>query len=96
MPVTERQRRELYDALVRVLSEEAADTLMELLVSSGRPDAGCTGDLAELRWRMADRFHLVERAIAELRSELRLDLINLRTDLRSEITRVRSDLLARR
>jgi hypothetical protein len=70
MSITEASRFQLRTAIGQILSEEAADTLMELLPPVGWADAATKTDLQHLRDEL-------KGDIRNLREELKADMLNL-------------------
>ncbi len=96
--VSDRDRRELFDALNLCLGEHPATVLMDLLPPAGwadverQPDIkGLRGEMGELRGEMT-RLGAVRGEMAELRTELRGEMADLRTELRGEMAELRTEL----
>ena len=70
MSITEASRFQLRTAIGQILSEEAADTLMELLPPVGWADVATKTDLQHLRDEL-------KGDIRNLREELKADMLNL-------------------
>ena len=81
MSITEASRFQLRTAIGQILSEEAADTLMELLPPVGWADVATKTDL-----------HYLNGAIQNLRNELKSDIDSLRNELKSDIQSLRNEL----
>src|SRR5438309_7279825 len=75
--LTDRDRRELFDALQRVLGEGPAASMMELLPPVGWGDVARRSDLVAVRGEMAE----VRGEMAELRAELKGELAELRGEI---------------
>jgi hypothetical protein len=74
MSITEASRFQLRTAIGQILSEEAADTLMELLPPVGWADVATKTDL-----------HYLNGGIQNLRNELKSDIDSLRNELKSDM-----------
>ena len=85
MSITEASRFQLRTAIGQILSEEAADTLMELLPPVGWADVATKTDLQHLRDEM-------QADIKSLRVELKGDIKNLRDELKGDIRNLRDEL----
>jgi hypothetical protein len=81
MSITEASRFQLRTAIGLILSEEAADTLMELLPPVGWADVATKTDL-----------HYLNGDIQSLRNELKSDIDSLRNELKSDIQSLRNEL----
>ena len=81
MSITEASRFQLRTAIGQILSEEAADTLMELLPPVGWADVATKTDL-----------HYLNGDIQNLRNELKSDIDSLRNELKSDINSLRNEL----
>jgi hypothetical protein len=81
MSITEASRFQLRTAIGLILSEEAADTLMELLPPVGWADVATKTDL-----------HYLNGDIQNLRNELKSDIDSLRNELKSDIQSLRNEL----
>ncbi len=81
MSITEASRFHLRTAIGLILSEEAADTLMELLPPVGWADVATKTDL-----------HYLNGDIQNLRNELKSDIDSLRNELKSDIQSLRNEL----
>jgi hypothetical protein len=81
MSITEASRFQLRTAIGLILSEEAADTLMELLPPVGWADVATKTDL-----------HYLNGDIQNLRNELKSDIDSLRNELKSDIQSLRDEL----
>ena len=81
MSITEASRFQLRTAIGQILSEEAADTLMELLPPVGWADVATKTDL-----------HYLNGDIQNLRNELKSDIDSLRNELKSDIQSLRNEL----
>jgi hypothetical protein len=84
--VSDRDRRELYEALERQLGPGAATTMMELLRPVGWGDVA--REMAEVRGEMAE----VRSEMAELRAELKGDMAEVRSEVGELRTQVRGQL----
>jgi len=78
MSITEASRFQLRTAIGQILSEEAADTLMELLPPVGWADVATKTDLQHLRDEL-------KTDIQHLRDELKADMLNLRNEFKADI-----------
>ena len=81
MSITEASRFQPRTAIGQILSEEAADTLMELLPPVGWADVATKTDL-----------HYLNGDIQNLRNELKSDIDSLRNELKSDIQSLRNEL----
>ena len=63
MSITEASRFQLRTAIGQILSEEAADTLMELLPPVGWADVATKTDLQHLRDELKDDMHALQLTI---------------------------------
>ena len=87
MSITEASRFQLRTAIGQILSEEAADTLMELLPPVGWADVATKTVLQHLRDEM-------QADIKNLRDELKGDIQNLRVELKGDTKNLREELKA--
>ena len=87
MSITEASRFQLRTAIGQILSEEAADTLMELLPPVGWADVATKTDLQHLREEL-------KADIQHLRDELKADMLNLRNEFKSDIHALRNEFKA--
>ena len=87
MSITEASRFQLRTAIGQILSEEAADTLMELLPPVGWADVATKTDLQHLRDEL-------KTDIQHLRDELKADMLNLRNEFKSDIHALRVEFKA--
>jgi hypothetical protein len=78
MSITEASRFQLRTAIGQILSEEAADTLMELLPPVGWADVATKTDLQHLRDEL-------KTDIQHLRDELKADIHALRNEFKADI-----------
>ena len=78
MSITEASRFQLRTAIGQILSEEAADTLMELLPPVGWADVATKTDLQHLRDELKAEIH-------SLRVATKTDLHHLRDELKADI-----------
>jgi hypothetical protein len=78
MSITEASRFQLRTAIGQILSEEAADTLMELLPPVGWADVATKTDLQHLREELKAEIH-------SLRIATKTDLQHLRDELKADI-----------
>jgi len=85
MSITEASRFQLRTAIGQILSEEAADTLMELLPPVGWADVATKTDLQHLRDEL-------KGDINSLRVATKSDLQHLRNELKSDINSLRNEL----
>ena len=85
MSITEASRFQLRTAIGLILSEEAADTLMELLPPVGWADVATKTDLQHLRDEL-------KGDINSLRVATKSDLQHLRNELKSDIQSLRNEL----
>jgi hypothetical protein len=90
--VSDRDRRELFEALNLGLGEGPATTLMELLPPIGWADVARQSDIAGLRAEMAQLRTELKGEMAELRTELRGEMAQLSTELRGEMAQLGSEL----
>ena len=78
MSITEASRFQLRTAIGQILSEEAADTLMELLPPVGWADVSTKTDLQHLRDELKAEIHALRVAtktdLQHLRDELKADM----------------------
>ncbi len=74
MPVTEVQRTELVNGLLKVLGEERTETLMQCILLEGRDQLATKDDLKALEIKLRGEF-------AEFKSEIR-------TELRTELAKM--------
>ena len=79
MSITEASRFQLRTAVGRIMDEEAADTLMELLPSVGWADVATKHDLTYMRTDMHREFEI-------MRAELAREIQNLRLEFRADIS----------
>ena len=81
MSITEASRFQLRTAIGQILSEEAADTLMELLPPVGWADVATKTDLQHLRDELKGDINSLRVAtktdLQHLRDELKSDMLNL-------------------
>ena len=77
MSITEASRFQLRTAIGQILSEEAADTLMELLPPVGWADVATKTDLQHLRDEMQ-----------HLRNELKGDMLNLQLTIEVNVRKL--------
>ena len=109
MSITEASRFQLRTAIGQILSEEAADTLMELLPPVGWADVATKTDLQHLRDELKAEIHSLRVAtktdlqhlrdelktdIQHLRDELKADMLNLRNEFKSDIHALRVEFKA--
>ena len=89
MSITEASRFQLRTAIGQILSEEAADTLMELLPPVGWADVATKTDLQHLRDELKAEIHSLRVAtktdLQHLRDELKADMLNLRNEFKADI-----------
>jgi len=85
MSITEASRFQLRTAIGQILSEEAADTLMELLPPVGWADVATKTDLQHLRDEL-------KGDINSLRVATKSDLQHLRNELKNDIDSLRNEL----
>ena len=89
MSITEASRFQLRTAIGQILSEEAADTLMELLPPVGWADVATKTDLHHLRDELKAEIHSLRVAtktdLQHLRDELKADMLNLRNEFKADI-----------
>ena len=85
MSITEASRFQLRTAIGLILSEEAADTLMELLPPVGWADVATKTDLQHLRDEL-------KSDINSLRVATKTDIQHLRDELKSDINSLRNEL----
>ncbi len=89
MSITEASRFQLRTAIGQILSEEAADTLMELLPPVGWADVATKTDLQHLRDELKAEIHSLRVAtktdLQHLREELKADMLNLRNEFKADI-----------
>ena len=78
MSITEASRFQLRTAIGQILSEEAADTLMELLPPVGWADVATKTDLQHLRDEL-------KADMLNLRNEFKADMLNLRNEFKADI-----------
>ena len=78
MSITEASRFQLRTAIGQILSEEAADTLMELLPPVGWADVATKTDLQHLREEL-------KADILNLRNEFKSDIHALRVEFKADI-----------
>ena len=78
MSITEASRFQLRTAIGQILSEEAADTLMELLPPVGWADVATKTDLQHLREEL-------KADILNLRNEFKADIHALRNEFKADI-----------
>ncbi|MCX6518265.1 MAG: hypothetical protein NTV13_06320 [Actinobacteria bacterium] len=78
MSITEASRFQLRTAIGQILSEEAADTLMELLPPVGWADVATKTDLQHLRDELKAEIH-------SLRVATKTDLQHLRDEFKADI-----------
>ena len=78
MSITEASRFQLRTAIGQILSEEAADTLMELLPPVGWADVATKTDLQHLREELKAEIH-------SLRVATKTDLQHLRDEFKADI-----------
>ena len=78
MSITEASRFQLRTAIGQILSEEAADTLMELLPTVGWADVATKTDLQHLREEL-------KADILNLRNEFKSDIHALRNEFKADI-----------
>ena len=97
--VSDRDRRQLFEALNRQLGEGPATTLMELLPPVGWADVARRSDLVAIRGEMAElRAELkgemagIRGEMADLKTELRGEMAELRAELRGEMAELRAEL----
>ena len=79
MSITEASRFQLRTAVGRIMDEETADTLMELLPSVGWADVATKHDLTYMRADMHREFEI-------MRAELAREIQNLRLEFRADIS----------
>ncbi len=98
MSITEASRFQLRTAIGQILSEEAADTLMELLPPVGWADVSTKTDLQHLRDELKAEIHNLRVAtktdLQHLRDELKADMLNLRNEFKSDIHALRVEFKA--
>ena len=89
MSITEASRFQLRTAIGQILSEEAADTLMELLPPVGWADVATKTDLQHLRDELKGDINSLRVAtktdIQHLRDEMQADIKNLREELKGDM-----------
>ena len=85
MSITEASRFQLRTAIGLILSEEAADTLMELLPPVGWADVATKTDIQHLRDEL-------KSDINSLRVATKTDIQHLRDELKSDINSLRNEL----
>ena len=89
MSITEASRFQLRTAIGQILSEEAADTLMELLPPVGWADVATKTDLQHLRDELKSDINSLRVAtktdIQHLRDEMQADIKNLREELKGDM-----------
>ena len=89
MSITEASRFQLRTAIGQILSEEAADTLMELLPPVGWADVATKTDLQHLRDELKGDINSLRVAtktdLHHLRDEMQADIKNLRDELKGDM-----------
>ena len=89
MSITEASRFQLRTAIGQILSEEAADTLMELLPPVGWADVATKTDLQHLRDELKAEIHSLRVAtktdLQHLRDELKAEIHSLRVEFKADI-----------
>ncbi len=95
MSITEASRFQLRTAIGQILSEEAADTLMELLPPVGWADVATKTDLQHLRDELKAEIHSLRVAtktdLQHLREELKTDIQHLRDELKADMLNLRNE-----
>lgn len=81
MSITEASRFQLRTAIGQILSEEAADTLMELLPPVGWADVATKTDLQHLRDEL-------KGDINSLRNEMKADMLNLQLTIEVSVRKL--------
>src|SRR5919199_1000651 len=101
--VSDRDRRDLFEALNLTLGEGPASTLMELLPPVGWADVARQSDITavrseigQLQGEMRELRGELKGEMAELRAELKGEMADLRTELRGEMADVRGEMAALR
>ena len=87
MSITEASRFQLRTAIGQILSEEAADTLMELLPTVGWADVATKTDLQHLHDEL-------KADILNLRNEFKSDIHALRNEFKADIHALRVEFKA--
>jgi hypothetical protein len=85
--VSDRDRHELYVALLDRLGQGPADTMMEMLPPVGWADVARASDLEALRIELRG-------GMAELRAEMSALRAELKAELKSEVAALRNQLFA--
>ncbi len=85
MPVTEIQRTELVNRLVKVIGEEHAETLMQCTFPDGRDQLATKDDLRTLETNLRAEF-------AEFKSEIRTELAEFKSEIRTEFAEFKSEI----
>jgi ribosomal protein L29 len=83
--VSDRDRHELFVALLDRLGQGPADTMMQMLPPVGWADVARASDLEGLRIGLRGEMAELRGEMAELRSELRAEMAELRAELRGEL-----------
>ena len=98
MSITEASRFQLRTAIGQILSEEAADTLMELLPPVGWADVATKTDLQHLREELkAEILSLgvaTKTDLQHLRDELKAEIHSLRVATKTDLQHLRDELKA--
>jgi len=98
MSITEASRFQLRTAIGQILSEEAADTLMELLPPVGWADVATKTDLQHLRDELKAEIHSLRVAtktdLQHLREELKAEIHSLRVATKTDLQHLRDELKA--
>ena len=88
MSITEASRFQLRTAIGQILSEEAADTLMELLPPVGWADVATKTDLHYLNGDIQNLRNEIKSDFDSLRNELKGDMLNLQLTIDVAIARI--------
>ncbi|MEZ5281748.1 MAG: hypothetical protein R2770_14905 [Acidimicrobiales bacterium] len=94
--ISDANRRQLYESLVKSIGPESSEVLMELLPPAGWSDLVTRTDLNSVRTELKTDIEITKTElrieIQDLRTELKGDIQHLRTELRGDIQDLRTEL----
>jgi hypothetical protein len=92
MAMLEKHRIEIYQAMVGLVSEEAAEAMVSQFPARDVEEPVTRSDLAVTRGEFRSEFATLRTEMADLRTELRGEMADLRSELRGEMADLRTDM----